>query len=157
MMEASEAVAGESWIQPRPWGCQTWGSHLSREATALMEWNEGKCGIWLSGPSTPLPLPSPASLPPLNNQPCWGWTPAPPCPAHLSQSGSHLPQPCLCPALCQPLKGCPWSSFCPQDWSESLIASSSPKSPTWGKEGEAEGPGHGSRGSVGACRVWVLF
>lgn len=106
----------------------------------------------------PLPPPPPASLPPLGDQPCWGWTPAPPCPAHLSWSGSHLLQPCLCPPrLCQPLKGFPWSSFCPQDWSESLIASSPPKPPTWGKEAEAEEPGHGSRGSVGPCRVWVLF
>lgn len=52
-MEASEAVVGESWIQPRPRGRQTWGSHLSREATALMEQSQGECGIWLSGPSTP--------------------------------------------------------------------------------------------------------
>ena len=52
-MEASEAVVGESWIQPRPRGRQTWGSHPSREATALMEQSQGECGIWLSGPSTP--------------------------------------------------------------------------------------------------------
>lgn len=151
-----EAVVGKAGFSP-DLGAARLGAPLPVQRGNCPDGAEP--GVWSLAvwAQHPLPPPPPASLLHSAISPARaGLLLRPVLPAsHGLEAISSSPVSAL-PCLCQPLKGFPWSSFCPQDWSEFFNRLLSPK-PHLGKGGRGRGAGHGSRGSVGPCRVWILF